>query len=513
MAGCIKNGLRILYLLAVALTWLAALFLAMECGQRLYIRYVQEDVGRLWADHVQAGHAQNQHWIDTAIADAQPPPRGLSPDPDAPPRLTWDALSEPGDRAQFAKDREEAIFLCDRTGLKREGYLPESPAALRECAAQGGNAGPIWAILGEDAAQSNDARDTFQAVCGGGPPQMREYQLQRADGTLYAAEFYFAPYPSTERPPALVSLFVRESMYEIPWCRLRPHKYRDDTVAGWVIWTNNAGFRGPDIVLPKPAGAYRILCVGGSTTFEGVRNHLTYPAILQRKLRKHFNTDRIEVVNGGVNAINSDQELKQFPNYLAIQPDLIVHYNFVNDISIILKRIEQHDAANRMAKIRALASGSTFLQCHLPSLLAVPEQALQDTIESFTLKNECAMMEQARQHGVEWVACSFAYPDISRLDASQRRSFMNIYNPGFFILGGLESYIRAVTFYNRRIQECAGRAGNQYIPVAERLSTATDCFEDVCHLYANGIAEKADIIFEHLRPRIATDRTTADDRQ
>jgi hypothetical protein len=90
---------------------------------------------------------------------------------------------------------------------------------------------------------------------------------------------------------------------------------------------------------------------------------------------------------------------------------------------------------------------------------------------------------------------------------------MNVYNPSFFILGGLESYLRAVTFYNRRIQDYAGRAGNQYIPVAENLSGATDCFEDVCHLYADGITAKADIIFEHLRPRIAADRTAADERQ
>ncbi|HOT49734.1 MAG TPA: hypothetical protein PLI07_02075 [Candidatus Hydrogenedentes bacterium] len=69
----------------------------------------------------------------------------------------------------------------------------------------------------------------------------------------------------------------RESLYEELWRKMRPYVYRDDTFGPWTLWTNSAGFRDDEIVLPKPPGIYRILCIGGSTTFERVRNDLTYP--------------------------------------------------------------------------------------------------------------------------------------------------------------------------------------------------------------------------------------------
>jgi len=500
----------VLYGTLVVLIWLVLLALAGEAGQRLYVRHSRDAVARIWGDHVAAGQAADAKWVADTAADADPPPATLTPPPSAPPRTQWDSLAKPEERAQLAQQRQEVLLLCDKTGAVRESYTPDGPEPLVNWARHLAEKEPVWSVFPAKNQRdrdllAQDAGNLFHAVCSGGPSQSREYQFPQTDGSQYAVECFFAPYPSTARPAENVAVFARESIYEEPWHRLRPHKYRDDVFSGWVVWTNNAGFRGPDIAVPKPQGVFRIACVGGSTTFEGPRNHLTYPALLQKRLREHFHTDRIEVVNCGVNAINSTGELEQFDNYLSLQPDLIVHYNFINDISNILFVLGQDsspvDAPGRI--FRALAGRSVAVRCQMPRLLIPPKRMIDDALESFTFKNQAAMMEKARAAGVEWVSCSFAYPDIRGLEASEQRCFSEIYNPFFTIASGLDCYTRVAAEYNRLLRERTERNGGRYIPVAEELSSETDCFIDACHLYANGIAKKADILFNHLQPWLA----------
>jgi heterodisulfide reductase subunit A-like polyferredoxin len=51
------------------------------------------------------------------------------------------------------------------------------------------------------------------------------------------------------------------------------------------------------VIVPKPKGVLRIVCVGGSTTEEGNDTQSTYPNIMEHKLRNYFKTDKIDVVN------------------------------------------------------------------------------------------------------------------------------------------------------------------------------------------------------------------------
>ena len=69
--------------------------------------------------------------------------------------------------------------------------------------------------------------------------------------------------------------------------RLSPHRYLGYApTPGYSRGPNrhNAlGFRGAEVAVPKPPTAYRIVCLGGSTTYgDGVEDwHFTYPALLQ----------------------------------------------------------------------------------------------------------------------------------------------------------------------------------------------------------------------------------------
>lgn len=59
-------------------------------------------------------------------------------------------------------------------------------------------------------------------------------------------------------------------------------------------------------MVPKPRDKYRIICIGGSTTFEGSTNNSTYPALLENKLNNYFHCDRIEVLNCGISGLNQE---------------------------------------------------------------------------------------------------------------------------------------------------------------------------------------------------------------
>ena len=91
-------------------------------------------------------------------------------------------------------------------------------------------------------------------------------------------------------------------LWERPGWEYRPLANFESTTGGQAmsIHINRHGFRGRDVEVPKPAGVLRMVCIGGSTTFDGLTDDHTYPALLEAKLRAMLDTDRIEVVNAGI---------------------------------------------------------------------------------------------------------------------------------------------------------------------------------------------------------------------
>ena len=98
---------------------------------------------------------------------------------------------------------------------------------------------------------------------------------------------------------------------------------------------NNAlGFRGEDISADKPEGVYRIVAVGGSTTYsvdvEDYRD--SYPHQLGDYLRDG-GFDHVEVINAGAGSYTSYQNFMNIQfRVLPLQPDLIIDYQGYNDI-------------------------------------------------------------------------------------------------------------------------------------------------------------------------------------
>ena len=116
--------------------------------------------------------------------------------------------------------------------------------------------------------------------------------------------------------------------------RLRPNYqfWHTDADGHWKFVTNSQGFRSDeDFRLKKTPGVFRVIALGDSTTegFE-VRQNYTYPAVLERYLKK--NGVNAEVFNTGVSGFGTAEELIYLENEgIRYHPDAVVLGFFGND--------------------------------------------------------------------------------------------------------------------------------------------------------------------------------------
>lgn len=96
---------------------------------------------------------------------------------------------------------------------------------------------------------------------------------------------------------------------------------------------NSAGYRGEEIALPKPAGEFRIVCLGGSTTYdEEIEDYRkAYPYLLGEELRARGLP--VTVVNAGFPGWSSRETLLNIALRVRnLEPDLLVFYDGLNDL-------------------------------------------------------------------------------------------------------------------------------------------------------------------------------------
>jgi lysophospholipase L1-like esterase len=98
---------------------------------------------------------------------------------------------------------------------------------------------------------------------------------------------------------------------------------------------NSLGFRGPDFDPIKPAGTFRVICLGGSSTFGFHDTDTgTYPYQLQQLFGEPINGLSVEVINGGFPYYTTASVRSLLETELAsYDPDLITLYAAYNDAS------------------------------------------------------------------------------------------------------------------------------------------------------------------------------------
>ena len=98
---------------------------------------------------------------------------------------------------------------------------------------------------------------------------------------------------------------------------------------------NSLGYRGPEIALPKPPDRYRIVALGGSTTYGGYLDdyELTWTHKLERLLADQYGYSQVEVVNAGVPAYSTYESAVNFMlRAQDLDPDMIIIYHATNDV-------------------------------------------------------------------------------------------------------------------------------------------------------------------------------------
>lgn len=290
------------------------------------------------------------------------------------------------------------------------------------------------------------------------------------------------------------------SLWQERWQEYLPGASLDVTVGGerFVVRMNSEGYRTREFELPKPRGLVRIACIGGSTTVAGRTNEETYPALLEAKLRRRFPGLPLEVLNLGVSSATAEYWQARMPRVLGYQPDVIVEYPGVNDIS--------WQALPRFASAHP-GRGRYYRSLLVQRLVPFPVEELDPYLgETFTTLGDTD--RASRERGVAFLVGSFAGPDPERTKGELRKHLD--YNAEFwfrrFPLHSYATWARVVARYNELFLRFVNRYHVPYAPVHERLSDPS-VFIDVCHLTPEGIDRLAEAFLPEVA-ELVTDTAT-----
>jgi len=321
-------------------------------------------------------------------------------------------------------------------------------------------------------------------------------------GVQFPAQFQPIPatggaYACLPNPPSLMGKLYtlpQDTPWEVPYFRYKKGVLNPRWGLPGTCHLNNVGFRGKDVTLPKPAGTYRILCVGGSTTEEGGTDDSTYPARLEKKLAAAFPGRSIEVVNCGISGTDTAAHLMRFADYLALEPDLMIMYEGVNDAA---SGLPMHWLLYDTPLWMKAASFSHFFNRRFNSWFYGGKEKLREDIRTFTLGRCRIMREWALAHGVDMVFCSVAAPAYEELPAQEREYLA--YRARGIAWVEAPTYLKIIRAINAGLREKSESEGWGYIPVAENFPFGLGCFGDLCHMYPEGTERKAEIIFQCIK--------------
>lgn len=280
---------------------------------------------------------------------------------------------------------------------------------------------------------------------------------------------------------------VGETLWLHPGVRYRPGARLSLLVAGepHEIAINSHGFRSPEISERKRPGVRRVACIGGSTTVQGRTNEETYPAHLERKLRAAFPGRPIEVLNLGINGVTSDHWLTRLDELFRFEPDVVVQYEFVNDL--FFRHLPRYAALHPRA---TLARRSLLL-----ARLAPPGPEDLEPYVRRTLRNMRELAAEAERRGARHVAPTFAGPDAQGA-ASSFRAYLDINTEAWGGRHGIRSYASYDTLrrdFNRRLSK-ASAEGRLFVAPVDATLADPAAYVDLCHMTAGGIEALADAL-------------------
>lgn len=278
--------------------------------------------------------------------------------------------------------------------------------------------------------------------------------LGLCEALLRAADFRFAPVP------ILVDTTWGHEQVEAMNKNTGGNVFQRDDLLFWslipgarldVREVNELGLLNGPVATPKPAGTYRVLCLGDSCTFIGP---VAYPMVLQKRLDAAARRDRrFEVINAGVASYTSLQGLRLFRERLAVvEPDLVTVYYGWNDHYLTAAypdKVLRNRAARAPATVRVLRHLCLyqFVQriVHTAQMQRIAEmregRRLVRVAPEDYHDNLCAIVDLVRERG--------ARPLL--LSAPSNHKLGHV--PAFFVKHGLAESEEALIVRHRRYNE------------------------------------------------------------
>jgi hypothetical protein len=508
-----RKAARILFFAFVLSLWLAAAVIALELFERLRWEYIHRQNTYIAAytssqrfpsetgSHVPPGEAgvppllaplPEDIW-ETVLEENPEMPRYPEPDPlsELAARLRWFIQLGGEERESFAHTYNLRILLLDQDLQVKEAWRFPHEMQGRQLSDSIGSekAARIATLAGQLPAAGKPVfiENLDLPLDHEGLPALSRIE-DPASGKMYLVLSAGSGYSIFSRPP-------EGSIWELPFIRYHKHAARPDK----AITTNNFGFRGPDIQMPKPAGCYRIVCVGASTTEEGIHNLLTWPAILERKLADYFGTDRFDVVNCGISGMNLKTDRIVLGDHLALDPDMLIYYHGVNDIC---HQLFPGWVTNGNPVWMPLQL-SRFLTTHIFTLALPPTARLKNDIHKHMTGHLRFLSRHIRAAGVDVALCSFARPAIETIRPDELKFYEFLYRRDW---GGryvsFAAYCHVLDIFNRQVKALCEEEDILYIPLAENIRGGVYYFGDICHMKNPAIELKADLVLRALEPRL-----------
>lgn len=466
-------------LLLLMLPWLAAIVLAAEVAETLRARRaIERSTERAWHNP-----ALEQARFSGKFGLAAPVGRGK----DMLARERFVTLTGP-ERDGWARERGESVLICASDGSIVARHTGDCLPAIAGFVEQASKTGNLFAAL--PPMESSDARMAFTLAAA---QQLREYELPQPGAGSDVAQFTFLALNDESNG---IAVFIRPSIWKVLWRDFRPGAHQDDL---YDIRINSHGFRDDETRMPKPPGLYRIVCMGGSTTAEGPTNAHTYPNLLERLLQERFGADRVEVINAGVFASRSGNEYERVAQVLSLDPDLVLHFNAVNDITQWLP-VWMEDMP--LAGVKRLLSRSNLVFNHCNRWLLPGDGRLRAGLREVVMNNLGMLADAVHSYGARMVFASFSHPVMDGALAAEKRAYFNRIltqmHWGRFI--GIDSYAHVVQLYNEELQRLCEAKGLKYLPFAEQFQHGPESYADICHLHLHAIGDKAEAMADLLIP-------------
>jgi lysophospholipase L1-like esterase len=282
------------------------------------------------------------------------------------------------------------------------------------------------------------------------------------------------------------------------------------------IEVNSRGFAGPEFAEPRPPGVTRIVAIGDSCTFGEGNAVGTYPAQLSLDLNGGGGAGPHQVINAGIEGMNSELALRRLvTKVLPLKPDIVTVYLGWNDLmkfdpSGQVERPGFGVVARVMDRLWLIKGMRKLVFYYLRPLISAPRTGpssrtgvFKDYRPAQFERNLRAIIDVARGSGTRVVLMTM--PSVVSEDmtlADLRRS--NVVFPYYTSAYGVGDFVDLIESYNRTIRAVARAEDVPVVDLASEINSRQDrrrLFMDTMHPNQRGRELIAEILTREFRER------------